>query len=147
MKTLEGVLEGLPEPADLPASPPEIAESRDHPAVHGSSGEAPRAAEPFEVWFPLRVAEAVRGGEVPEQVLSRLQEILEAVGDAAPNLPRLAAVREIANLAGIPPEQAAAVFGALQQLPGVAQEGLARRIAEAWLERQRSHYRTGEPGG
>ena len=101
-------------------------------------------AEPFECWIPSRVAEAVQRGEVPEQVLSRLQAILEAGGDASADLPRLAAVREIAELAGNPPAQAAAVFGALQRLPGVAQERLDQRIAEAWLAGQRRQDRAGE---
>jgi CheY-like chemotaxis protein len=147
LKTVEGALEPLPAPVDPPAPPPEIGESRDNPALHSFSEDAPPTAESFECWFPRRVAEAVRRGEVPEEVLRWLRTMLNAGGDAAAELPRHAAVCEIADLAGIPPEQAVAVFEALQQLPGVAQEQLARRIAEAWLERQRSQYRSGEPGG
>jgi CheY-like chemotaxis protein len=147
VKTLEGALEPLPAPVDPPAPPPAIAERRDPSGVPGVPGEAPPAAEPFECWFPRRLAEAVRRGEVPEEMLRRLRAILQGGGDASADLPRLASVWEIADLAGIPPEQAVAVFEALQQLPGVAQEQLARRIAEAWLERQRSQNEAAEAGG
>ncbi len=146
LKTIEGVLGSLPAPGDGLESP-ESTERQDSPALSGVSEEAPSAAEPFERWFPRRVAEAVQRGEVPEVVLSRVRAMLNAGDDASAELPRIAAVCEIADLAGIPPGQAAAVFGALQQLPGVAQERLARRIAEAWLEGQRRQHQVGEGGG
>ncbi len=91
------------------------------------------------------MVEAVRRGEVPEAVLRRLRAILQGRDDATADLPRLASVWEIADFAGIPPEQAVAVFRALQQLPGVAPERLARRIAKAWLERQRVRHQATQP--
>jgi CheY-like chemotaxis protein len=147
VKTLEGALDWPPAPVERPAALPQRAEAGPPPEAPGFTGEAPPAAEPFECWFPRHVAEAVRSGEVPEQVLSRLQASLAVGGDASADRPRRAAVQEIAELAGIPPAQAAAVFGALQRLPGVTQEQLARRIVEAWLERQRRRYRAGAGGG
>jgi len=105
----------------------------------------PPAAEPFERWLPRHVAEAVRRAELPEAVLRRLRAILQGRDDASADLPRLASVWEIADFAGFPPEQAVAVFEVLQQLPGVAHERLARRVAEAWLERQRVRHQATQP--
>jgi CheY-like chemotaxis protein len=144
LKTLEGVLEPLPGPVESRAPRPERAERQEPP---DNSGEEPPAAEPFGCWLPRRLAEAGRCGEVPEETLGQLRAILQGGGDVAAELPRLASVWEIADLAGIPPAQARAVFEALQELPGVALERLARRIAEAWLERQRRQYQAEETGG
>ncbi len=147
LKTVERALDGLPAPSDLPASPPESAESRAPAEPPGVSGDAFPAPEPFERWFPRRVAEAVRRGELPEAVLERLRAMLKADGDPTAELPRLTAVCEITDLAGIPSAQAAAIFESLQQLPDMAQERLARRLTEAWLERQRSQYKAEGSGG
>ena len=141
LQTVEGALEGLPARVDLPAPPPESAERRDPPDDPGVPGAAPPGAEPFARWFPRRVAEAVCRGEVPKEVLDRLRARLTTGGDATAELPRLTAVCEIADLAEIPPEQAGEVFGALQRLPAVTREPLIRRIAEAWLEKQRERHR------
>jgi len=84
---------------------------------------------------------------VPEEGLRRLRASLQRGGEASADWPRLAAVWEITGLAGISPAQAEAVFAALQRLPGVAPEQLARRLAEAWLERQRRQSRAGDGGG
>jgi CheY-like chemotaxis protein len=146
-QTIEGVLEPIPSPSNRPASPPERPEGREAPGPSGVGEDPPPAAEPFASWLPRRVAEAVQRGEVPAGVLSRLRALLQAGAEASAALPRRAAVGEIAELAGIAPAQAAAVFEALERLPGVAPERLARRIAEAWLERERQQYQAGEGGG
>jgi len=140
LKTVEGALAWPPTPVDPPAPSSQVTESGSPPEAPGVSGDAAPVAEPFRVWLLRRVAEAARRGEVPDQVLARLQAEFEAGGGAAADLPHSAAVREIAELAGIPPGQAADVLAALQQLPGVAQERLIRRIAEAWLDSQRQRH-------
>jgi CheY-like chemotaxis protein len=139
LKTVDGALDRLPARWDRPAFP-QPPEQRTLPDADDPAEEAPAPTESFERWFLRRVAEAVGSGEVPEQLLAQLRAEFEAAPSASADLPRLAAVREIADLAGIQPEDARAVFGALQQLPTVTQEPLIRRIAEAWLEKQRQRH-------
>ena len=102
---------------------------------------------PFWPWLVRRVEKAVKAGELPGHLLARLHAELAAAPPTAPDGGDALPVQEIADLAGVSIERAAAIFAALQQLPGVARERMRRRIAEAWLERQRSLYREGEPGG
>jgi hypothetical protein len=60
---------------------------------------------------------------------------------AAPKGPQeeghAAAVRHLADLAGVPEEEAAKTLAAIEAHPIVTRELLLRRFTEAWLEGQR----------
>ena len=101
----------------------------------------------FGPWLVGRVAAAVQTGELPGHLLERLRRDLADTEPTAQAGGDLLSVREIADLAGVSIAQAAETFAALQQVPGVARERMLRRIAEAWLERQRRRYQDGEPRG
>jgi len=94
-----------------------------------------------------RVEEAVKQGKLPGHLLERLHAELAAAPPTALDGGDVLPVQEIADLAGVSIAQASETFAALQQVPGVARERRRRRIAEAWLERQRRRYRDGESGG
>ncbi len=133
---------------------PPAPEDRLEPGFPPRWREGPSAEErvtdpvgPFGPWLLRRVADAVKARELPGHLLERLRRDLagaEPTGQAGGDL---LSVQEIADLAGVGLAQAAETFAALQQVPGVARERMLRRIAEAWLERQRRLWREGEPGG
>ena len=102
---------------------------------------------PFWPWLVRRVEKAVKAGELPGHLLARLHAELAAAPPTALDGGDGLSVQEIADLAGVSIAQAAETFAALQQVPGVARERMLRRIAEAWLERQRRRYQDGESGG
>jgi DNA-binding response OmpR family regulator len=102
---------------------------------------------PFGPWLVRRVAAAVQAGELPGHLLARLRQDLAGAEPTAQVGGDLLSVQEIAELAGVSVAQASETFAALQQVPGVGRERMRRRIAEAWLERQRRLYRDGESGG
>jgi hypothetical protein len=109
-----------------------------------------RVADPLGAsgpWLVRRVAAAVQAGQFPMNLLERLRRDLADAEPIAQAEGDLLSVQEIADFAGVPVEQAAETFAALQQLPGVARERMRRRIAEAWLERQRRLYQDGEVRG
>ena len=115
----------------------------------GPTGEE-RGADPvgpFGPWLVRRVAAAVQAGELPGHLLERLRRELADTEPTAQAGGDLLSVQEIADLAGVSIAQAAETFAALQQVPGGARERMLRRIAEAWLERQRRLYQDGESGG
>jgi hypothetical protein len=59
-----------------------------------------------------------------------------------------AAIRQIADLAEVPEEEAAKTLAAIEAQPNVTRELVMRRFAEAWLERQRREYQSGrDPSG
>jgi DNA-directed RNA polymerase specialized sigma subunit len=93
--------------------------------------------ESFEIWLLRRVGQAVEAGEVPVKVLMDLQAALEAARAISQEAGHAAAIGEIADIAGIPEEQAAETLAAIEAQPTVTREILMRRIAEAWLEGQR----------
>ena len=101
----------------------------------------------FGPWLVRRVAAAVQAGELPGHHLERLRRDLADAEPTAQDKGDLLSVQEIADLAGVSVAQAGETFAALQQLLGVAREQMRRRIAEAWLERQRRLCQDGEPGG
>ena len=96
--------------------------------------------EPFESWLLSRVAQAVEADEVPEALLTDLHAEIAAAKERSQNEADVAAVRQIADLAGVDPEQAAEVLAAMEAQPEVTRELVLRQIAEAWLEGQRKAY-------
>ncbi len=99
--------------------------------------------ESFETWLLRRVAQAVEAGELPAALLAQLQAKVEAAREKPQEERHAMAVREIAEIAGIDQDQAAETLAAIEAQPTVTQEGLLRRIAEAWLEARRKAYRKG----
>jgi len=61
------------------------------------------------------------------------QTELEAARERPQEEGYAAAIRQIADLAGVPAEQAAKTLAAIEAQPGVTRELLMRRIAEVWL--------------
>ncbi len=86
------------------------------------------------------VAQAVDSGDVPEALLTELQAEIEAARETRQKESRAAAIRQIADLAGVDPAKAAEVLATVEAQPTVTRELLMRRIAEAWLEGQRREY-------
>ncbi len=97
--------------------------------------------EAFEVWLIRLVAQAVEAGEVPAKLLMDLQAALEVGRAVSQEAGHAAAIRQIADIAEIPEEQAAEALAKIEAEPTVTREILMRRIAEAWLEGQRKAFR------
>ncbi len=96
----------------------------------------------FQTWLLHRVAQAVEAGEVPADLLTELQAEIETARTIPQDVGDAAAIRQIADLAEVPEEEAAKTLAAIEAQPNVTQELLMRRIAEAWLAGQRDAYRT-----
>jgi predicted DsbA family dithiol-disulfide isomerase len=108
------------------------------------STESAERIEAFETWLLRPVAQAVEAGEVPEAFLTELQAEIEAAKERAQDVGHAAAIRKIADLAGMDAEKAAEVWATMEIQPEVTRELLMRRIAEAWLAGQRrAHDRKG----
>jgi len=103
--------------------------------------EYPDEMEAFERWLLRRVAQAVEGGEVSVALLAELRAEIEAARELPQEVGHAAAVRQIADLAGVSETQAAESLAPIEALPSVTRELLMRRFAEAWLEGQRKAYR------
>ncbi len=100
--------------------------------------------ESFQPWLLRRVAQAVEAGEVPADLLAELQAEIEAAKERAQDEGHAAAIRQIADLAGLDPEKAAEVLATMEAQLTVTREPLRRRIAEAGLIGQRwAHDRKG----
>ncbi|HSC72225.1 MAG TPA: hypothetical protein VLH58_12775 [Candidatus Methylomirabilis sp.] len=100
--------------------------------------------ESYLTWLLRRVARAVEAGDVPADLLVELQAEIEATKERPQNEGHAAAIRQIADIAGVDPEKAAEVLTTLEAQPTVTREPLIRRIAEAWLAGQwRTHDRRG----
>ncbi len=97
--------------------------------------------EAFETWLLRRVAQAVEAGEVPEALLTELQAEIEAAKERPQEEGHAAAIRQIAEMAGVDPGKAAQTLAAIEAQPGVTRELFMRRIAEVWLEGERREYR------
>ncbi len=91
----------------------------------------------FETWLLRLVAQAVEADEVPAALLTELQAEIEAAKERPQEEGHAAAIRQIADLAGVDPEKAAEVLATMEAQPTVTRELLMRRLAEAWLEGQR----------
>lgn len=102
--------------------------------------EPPEPMEGFEAWLLRRVAQAVEAGEVPTRLLTELQAEFEAARALPQYEGHAAAVRQIADLAGVDPERAAETLATIEAQPTVTRELLMRRIAEAWLAEQRKAF-------
>ncbi len=101
--------------------------------------------ESFEVWLLRRVARAVEAGEMSAALLTELQAAFEAAQATPQEAAHTAAVRHVAEIAGVPEEQAAETLAAIEAQPEGIRDRLLRRIAEEWLEGQRESYRRCNP--
>lgn len=72
--------------------------------------------------------------------MTELQAEIEAAKERPQVEGHVAAIRQIADLAGVDPEKAAEVLATMEAQPKVTRELLMRRIAEAWLEGHRKAY-------
>ncbi len=100
----------------------------------------------FETWLLHLVREAIEAGDVPGGLLVELQAEVEAARERPQAEGHAAAVRQIAEIAGVDPQTAAQTFAAMEAQPTMTRELLMRRIAEAWLEGQRRAYRDRDEG-
>ncbi len=96
--------------------------------------------EAVESWLLRCVVQAVEAGEVPAALLTELQAEIEAAKESPQEEGHAAAIRHIADLAGVDSEMAAEVLATMEALSTVTRELLMRRIAEAWLEGQRKEW-------
>ncbi len=94
--------------------------------------------EPFENWLLRRVSQAEAAGEVPRSLLTELQGELQDAGQRGEDAGHAVVVWQVADLAGIDRKLAAEVLDSIRAQPTVTRDVLMRRIAEAWLERQRT---------
>ncbi len=88
-----------------------------------------------------RVAQAVESGKVPAELLAELQAEIEFAKERPQEEGDAAAIRQIADLAGVDLEKAAEVLATMEAQPPVTRVLLMRRMAERWLEGQRKVYR------
>ncbi len=105
------------------------------------AGEASEPVEAFEPWLLRRVAQAVEAGEVPAPLLAELQAAFGAAQAGPQEAARAVAIRQVAELAGIDEAKATEILAGIEGQPAVTRDLLLRRIAEAWLEAQRTAYR------
>jgi hypothetical protein len=100
--------------------------------------------ETFETWLLRRVAEAVEAGDVPQDLLAELQTEFAAARERPQAQSHADAVLDIALELAMPVEKVEAGLAALEAQPRAIRELSVRRIAEAWLEGQRSAHRSGQ---
>ncbi len=93
-----------------------------------------------DAWLLQRVAKTVEAGEVPSDLLAELQKEIEATQAMPEEIGHAAAMRQIAERAGMEEAQAEEVLATMQAQPTVTRELLMRWIAEAWLEGQRREW-------
>ncbi len=86
------------------------------------------------------MAQAVEASEIPADLLTELQAGFEAAREIPQEEGHTQAVRDIAERLEIPLEEAEKSLMAIEAQPTVTREMLMRRIAEAWLESQRTAY-------
>ena len=101
----------------------------------------PEPVESFETWLLRRVAQAVEAGEVSVDLLTELQAEIEAAKEIPQAQSYANAVQDIAEIAGVPEDEARSALESIEAQPSVTQELLMRRFVEAWLEGQRRAYR------
>ncbi len=94
----------------------------------------------FESWLLHRVAQAVEAGEVPAALLADLQAEIETARERSQEASHAEAVRDLAERLGIPVAEADRALAAIEAQPTVTRELLMRRIAEVWLEGQRTAW-------
>ncbi len=104
--------------------------------------------EGFETWLIRRVAQAVEAGEVSADLLTELQAEFDVARERPVQEGHAAAIQHIADLAGVPEEEAAKTLAAIEAQPSITRQLLMRRFVEAWLEGQRREYQSGrDPSG
>jgi hypothetical protein len=96
--------------------------------------------EGFESWLLHRVDQAVEAGEVPEALLTELQAESESAKESPQEEGQAAAIRQIADPAGIDWKHAEGILDTLEAQPTATRDLLMRRIAETWLEGQRTEW-------
>ncbi len=100
--------------------------------------------ESFRTWLLRPVAQAVEAGERPADPLAELQAEIEAAKERPQNEGHAAAIRQIADLAGVDPEKAAEVLATMEAQSTGTREPFMGRIAEAEVAGQwRAHNRKG----
>lgn len=104
-------------------------------------GEPLEPMESFEAWLLRRVAQAVEAGDVPAQLPEDLRAEFEAARSVSQEEGHIAALRRIADIAGVSLERAAEVLATIESQSSVARELFMRGIAEVWLEGHRKAYR------
>ena len=104
-------------------------------------GEEWEPMEAFETWLLRRVAQAVEAGEVRAHLLAELQTEFGAAKEGPQEAARAVAIRQVAEIADIDEAKATEILASIEVQPAVTRELLLRRIAEAWLEAQRTAYR------
>jgi hypothetical protein len=96
--------------------------------------------EHMEPWLLHRVAQVVEAGEVSADLLADLLSEFEGAQEKPQEESHADAIQHIADLAGVPEEEAAKTLAAIEAQPSVTRELLMRRFVEAWLERQRNAW-------
>ncbi len=104
------------------------------------AGDIAEPPEDFETWLRRRVAKAVEAGEVPASLLTELQAEIETARAIPQDVADAAAIRQIANLAGVPEDEATKTMAVVEAQPTVTRELLMRRFVKAWLAGQREAY-------
>ncbi len=94
----------------------------------------PEPMKSFESCLLHRVAQAVEAGEVSADLLTELQAEIETARAIPKDVGDAAAIRQVADLAEVPEEEAAKTLAGIETQPSPARELLMHRIAEAWLE-------------
>ena len=97
----------------------------------------PEPAESFKVWILRPVAQAVEAGEVPAGLLTDLQADIEAAKEILQNEGHAAAIRQIADLAGVDRPKASEVLAIMEAQFTTTWGLVLRRIVEAWREGER----------
>ncbi len=108
--------------------------------------DIPAPKDTLESWLLHRVAQVVEAGEVSADLLADLQAEFETARERPQGEAHAAAIQHIADLGGVPEEEAAGTLAAMEAQPTVTRELLMRRFAEAWLAGHREAYRTRNRG-
>ncbi len=105
------------------------------------AGDTPEPLEDFETWLLRRVAQAVESGEVHADLLTELRPEFEAARTRPQEESYVAAVQQVADIAGVAEDEARSTLEAIEAQPTLARKLMLRRFVEAWLEGQRKTYR------
>ena len=108
--------------------------------------DPPAPMETFERWLLRCVAQAVEAGNVSADLLTELQAELAAPQETPLEPGHVAAIQHIAGLVGVPENEAAKTFAAIEAQPSVTRRLLLCSFVEVWLVEQRKAHRAEQDG-
>ncbi len=108
------------------------------------ASDPPERPEDVAKWLLHRVAQSVEAGEVSGELVTHLHAELASARERPEEEGYAMAVEHLAELTGLPQEEAAKILAAIERQPSGTRRLLLGRLVEVWLEGQRRAYRKAE---